>query len=90
MNKSNINEQSAGTEADRNSTAQNLHVSQPNANTNVSSRAFMVLRGKEHGNIFWTTGGKYRDDWYELLFESDDEEAVKEHWRLKFYGRHGC
>lgn len=35
MNKSNINEQSAGTEADSNSTAQNQQVSQPNANTNV-------------------------------------------------------
>lgn len=35
MNKSNINEQSAQTEADSNSTAQNQHVSQPNANTNV-------------------------------------------------------
>jgi len=35
MNKSNINELSAGTEADNNPTAQNKHVSQPNANTNV-------------------------------------------------------
>ena len=35
MNKSNINEQSVGTEADNNSTAQNQQVSQPNANTNV-------------------------------------------------------
>ena len=32
---SNINEQSVGTEADNNSTAQNQQVSQPNANTNV-------------------------------------------------------
>lgn len=35
MNKSNINELSAETKADSNSTAQNQHVSQPNANTNV-------------------------------------------------------
>ena len=38
MNKSNINEQPAQTEADSNSTAQNQQVSQTNANTNVSSR----------------------------------------------------
>jgi uncharacterized phage protein (TIGR01671 family) len=35
MNKSNINELSAQTEADSSTTAQNQHVSQPNANTNV-------------------------------------------------------
>ena len=35
MNKSNINEQSAQTEADSNSTDENQQVSQPNANTNV-------------------------------------------------------
>jgi hypothetical protein len=55
----------------------------------VSHRAFMVLRGKELGNVFWTTGGEYRTDWYELLFESDDEEAVKKHWHFCYYGWHG-
>jgi hypothetical protein len=35
MSKSNINEPSAGTEYDSNSTAQDQQVSQPNANTNV-------------------------------------------------------
>ena len=40
MNKSNNNELSAETEADSNSNAQNQHVSQPNANTNVSSSRF--------------------------------------------------
>ena len=53
----------------------------------ISNSAFMVLRGKEHGNIFWTSGGKYRTDWYELLFESDNEEEVRDYWRFKFYGR---
>jgi hypothetical protein len=38
MNKSNTNEQSAQTEADNDSTAQNQQVSQPNANTNVGRR----------------------------------------------------
>lgn len=52
-----------------------------------SQYAFMVLRGKKHGNIFWTKGGNYRTDWYELLFESDNEEEVREYWRRKIYGR---
>ena len=58
-----------------------------NPTTAISSFAFMLLKGKEHGNIFWTRGGEYRIDWYELLFESDDEEAVKNHWRLRFFGK---
>lgn len=40
MNKSNINQLSAETEADSNSTAQNQQVSQPNVNTNVIGSAF--------------------------------------------------
>jgi len=43
MNKSNINELSAGTEADSNSTAQNQQVSQPNANTNVGRSASSIV-----------------------------------------------
>lgn len=35
MNKSTINAPSAGTEADSSTNADNQHVSQPNANTNV-------------------------------------------------------
>jgi hypothetical protein len=46
MNKSNINEQSAKTEADSNSTAKNKHVCQPNANTNVSSSFFLEVIDK--------------------------------------------
>lgn len=46
MNKSNINELSAGTEADSNSAAQNQHVSQPNANTNVSGSRFRSAYGQ--------------------------------------------
>lgn len=49
MNKSNINELSAQTEADSNSTAQNPSVSQPNANTNVgccTGQEEKVSRGK--------------------------------------------
>ena len=42
MNKSNSSVPSAGTEVDSNSTAQNQHVSQPNANTNVSGCSYWV------------------------------------------------
>jgi uncharacterized phage protein (TIGR01671 family) len=40
MNKSKINEPSAGTEADSSTNADNQHVSQPNANTNVVGSLF--------------------------------------------------
>ena len=43
MNKSNINDPSAVTEADSSTTAQNQHVSQPNANTNVVGCAGIKL-----------------------------------------------
>jgi len=48
MNKSNINVPSAGTTVDSDSTAQNQHVSQPNANTNVSSRLISLHLAKKH------------------------------------------
>jgi hypothetical protein len=42
MNKSNINVPSAGTKVESSTTAQNQHVSQPNANTNVSG-SFTII-----------------------------------------------
>ena len=56
MNKSNINEQSAQTEADSNSTAENQQVSQPNANRNVSGWVSVNDRLPEH---LETVGGQY-------------------------------
>lgn len=51
-----------------------------------SKCAYMVLQGIEKGNVFWTVGGSYRSDWYTLLFESDDINAVKEFWRSNAFG----
>jgi len=53
----------------------------------TADKKWMVLRGREHGNVFWTAGGQYRDDWYELLFASDDEKAVSEECFKQYYGR---
>lgn len=48
MNKSNIKEVSAGTQADSSTTAQNMQVSQPNANTNVvCSPSKLILNQSE-------------------------------------------
>lgn len=56
MNKSNINEQSAQTEADNNSTAQNHSVSQPNANMNVGRSAVEYILCAA---IWYKNGKKY-------------------------------
>ena len=53
--------------------------------TAVSRCAFMVLRGKEAGNVFWTSGGDYRTDWYDLLGEFDTAEEAQAHWRFHYY-----
>lgn len=50
MNKSTINVPSAGTKADSSTTAQNQHVRQPNANTNVSGSLFKYIEIKEYEN----------------------------------------
>lgn len=58
MNKSNINELSAGTETDSNSTAENQQVSQPNANTNVVGSLF-GQREIKFRYIFKTFDGRF-------------------------------
>lgn len=50
-----------------------------------SQKAFMLLKGREHGNVFWTTGGEYQSDWYELLFESDEQEEVQAQWHKHYH-----
>jgi len=37
----------------------------------------MVLKGKEHGNIFMTSGGFFRSDWYELVGEYDSSKEAR-------------
>lgn len=53
--------------------------------TAKNSKKFMVLRGKELRNVFWTNGGKYRSDWYELVFETDSQEEVQAKFDQLYY-----
>lgn len=72
MNKSNINEQSDGTEADSITTAQNHSVNQPNANTNVIGGFVVVPENKEFrfkklcpyckGDLTYTCNGWEQDE----------------------------
>jgi hypothetical protein len=64
MNKSKINELSAETEADSNSTAQNQQVSQPNANTNVVGSREIKFRAWDYFNDV-------------MIYDSDDETDFK-------------
>lgn len=65
MNKSTINVSSAGTEADSSTTAENQHVCQPNANTNVSSRFALDMSFLPDG---------VSGDWSVSTFEVADRE----------------
>lgn len=58
MNKSNINEQSAQTEADSTTNAENQQVSQPNANTNVVG-SLLGQREIKFKYIFKTYDGRF-------------------------------
>lgn len=52
-----------------------------------SGKKFIVLRLKENGNLFWTSGGEFRSDWYELLFESDDKDETIDYYMKKNYDK---
>lgn len=52
----------------------------PNPPLALCSKKFMVLYYKENGNVIWTSGGEYRSDFYDLLFESDDEDEVRSYY----------
>lgn len=57
----------------------------PNPPLQKSNLKYMVLRNKENNAIFWTSGGEYRIDWYDLLFHSDDIDEVKDYYMKVIY-----
>ena len=88
MNKSNINELSAGTEADNNSTAQNQQVSQPNANKNVSGWVSVNDSLPEHLETVWISNGK---GWTTLgcrsdLYDNNGDGCYSWCWAAATYG----
>lgn len=61
---------------------ENFNDSPPLSNSNAK---YIVLVDKETKQIFWTSGGEYRNDWYELVFESETrEEAINYYMKKKF------
>lgn len=88
MNKSNINEQSAGTEADSSTTAQNHSVSQPNANTNVVGIPKRILKFRawstiiKHRMVYLNTGAiqdiMQSDNWHVMQFTGFKDVNGKE------------
>jgi len=50
----------------------------PNPPLSNTEKKYVILRNKGEKNIFWTTGGEYRSDWYDVVFQSDDIEEVKD------------
>lgn len=45
-----------------------------------SNLKYMILRDKSNDNCFWTTGGEYRMDFYELVYQSDSLDDVKDYY----------
>ena len=48
---------------------------------------YMILRNKENNTIFWTSGGEYRTDWYELIYHSDSIDEVKDIYMKMVYDK---
>jgi hypothetical protein len=57
----------------------------PNPPLSNTLMRFMLIRNKENNNITMTSGGEYRSDWYELLFESNDEDEVRNVYMKMIY-----
>lgn len=62
----------------------NFNPNPPLSNTN---KKYIILKNKEDGVIFWTSGGEYRNDWYELVFENDDIEEVRIAYMKMLYNK---
>lgn len=41
---------------------------------------YVLLRGKEHQNVFWTTDNGSKYDGYDVLFRNDDTELMVAEW----------
>lgn len=51
------------------------------------TKRYMVLRIKDSNKLMWTSGGEYRADLYELLFEGDDLDEAIDFYMKKNYDR---
>lgn len=57
----------------------------------TSDKKFVVLRGLEHGNVFWSSNKPDNDprflangeEAYEVLLFTNDEEEAKSKWKEK-------
>lgn len=76
MHKSNINEQLAETKADSNSTAQNQHVSQPNANTNVGS-SFWSDKYEIHIGKAWDMDAQKEDAKFKIVITREQFTVIE-------------
>jgi len=52
-----------------------------------AQKKFIVLRDLESETVFWTSGCQYRSDRYELIFQSDSLDEVKDFYMKQRYDR---
>ena len=50
----------------------------PNPPLSTTEKKYVIFRNKEENKMFMTSGGEYRSDWYEIVFQSDDMDEVKD------------
>lgn len=43
-----------------------------------TTNKYVVLKDKVNGNVFWTSGGEFRIDLYDMIFQSDNLDEVKD------------
>ena len=45
-----------------------------------ATKKYIILRDKGNGVVFWTSSSEYRIDFYDLVFQSDDLDEVKDYY----------
>ena len=46
----------------------------------MANPKYVLLRGKKHQNVFWTTDDGSDHEGYEILFRGDDTELMVAEW----------
>jgi hypothetical protein len=52
----------------------------PNPPLSFTEKKYVIYRNKQEKNIFMTTGGEYRSDFYEIVFQSDDMDELRDYY----------
>jgi hypothetical protein len=57
----------------------------PNPPLSNTEKKFVIYLNKEDNKMFMTSGGEYRSDWYNVVFQSDDMDEVSDFYMKLVY-----